>query len=213
MTGCERQPAATVSPNYDSASDRYATSDLNGPSASAVPAPDMEPDVAAASAPGDGSGTAAPESSDPADSPPSNTPESRGAVNASSDITNSDERSNSPMAARIAELEEIVADLQAQLDDSRHRRGPADTNQGATRQANATRVAAPAPAMPEPDVARVQATPARNGITASGNRYARLDLDRLIRRYKRARVEVAKSQASYEIDHLMAMIKAGEFLV
>ncbi len=49
--------------------------------------------------------------------------------------------------------------------------------------------------------------------SAYRHRYARAELNRLVRAYKRARTEVAQSDMSYKVDHMMTIFKGFELLL
>lgn len=104
---------------------------------------------------------------------------------------------------RIADLESTVEDLQSQLEQ----RASGGTTQGNS----------PTPLSGSD---RDLAVSPRNEIesefdsgSAYRHRFARSEVDRLVRAYKRARTEVSQSDVSYKLDHMMTLFKGFELLL
>lgn len=216
--GCGTHADTAATAMYDSANERYGT-------------PDADPDATAekSNTLSTADGHAQPQSGAVQESKAINTAESS-SDDALPESPQSDEGTTtgagSPSAAgdrvannlpdalndRVAQLEALVTQLQKEL---RQRQAENEVPEVISREQSSDRALAnnsdESAARGSNDLSGPE--PNRSGQPSAITRYARMDLDRLITRYKRARAAMMRSEASYQVDHFMTLVKSFEFLV
>lgn len=205
--GCNHQAGTNATAGYDTADQRYAPPVTPPPESVANPGTENDPTAPAVVSNPTRNGplesrapepSAPPRSTDPGVSPPGT--ETRG--NNAAGQQEAPRPADPDLAARIARLELAINRMQDHLTEFMDR--------------------TETPARPGPiespgaiDLAETDDSEGVSRASARGGRLlvdeeARADLDRLIRRYRRAKEEMARSEVSYKIDHFMTLLKLAE---
>lgn len=218
ISGCGTQTDTMAAALYDPVGERYGRSVPNQDVAAEIASTTMSSeDVGAqAEASNESTNSNAAASAAPAPTLATSRNTDGAVIGAQSPTAESDalaDNSGSALNARIAQLEELVSHLQAELRRGQAANGdsPAATRQQIDPIISAGSSGELVDGDVDGDVSDTAGSePNRRGHTSSTTRYARMDLDRLITRYRRARAALKRSEASYEIDHFMSMIKLFE---
>ena len=202
-TGCDNQQAQLAN-TYDSAASRYSTPSDNLPETTDVSMSEepesnairpMSSSAEPLSAAADHS-VAQPETT-AIQSAGQNRQPARRHVTEEHGALATAPQSNAELLNRIRELEDQVTNLKRDL----HSRDQVSQLGSGT---SAQEIS------PTADFANDRTSQATNPGIAN---YARKDLNRLIRRYERAKVAFRRSEDSYKVDHMMTLFKGMEFLV
>lgn len=218
VAGCGTQAGTAVTAMYDSSHERYGTSDElsanatehevnsetgDGHRVNLPSEPATQSTVPNAAAPPTGVTSAAGRNADLATTREVGTP-------GTSDVLPAN--SGELLTSRVVQLENQIARLQNEL---RQRHTDNDVPRMTSREpaTNADSADSSHESLVDNSDHASDTESRRSGQPSAVARYARMDLDRLIRRYRRARTVMMRSEASYEVDHFMTLVKSFEFLV